>query len=220
MALTTLVRYQVRPETADENESRISDVFRELQEKRPKGVRYLALRLQNDEFVHLAAPDDDALPLTELKTFQAFRAGGELRWIDPPRFAQGELIDAFGFLAPDEMTDIRTAALAYLDGWKRKDADNISGLLHPEVRLTGPMSRHQGRDAVMASFRSLFPALDDVALRHLLVDGEQAIAVYDFVCAEPFGSVRMADLIGFKNGLIHSIEMFFNPRPFEGAVRG
>jgi hypothetical protein len=99
-----------------------------------------------------------ALPLTELKTFQAFRAGGELRWIDPPRFAQGELIDAFGFPATDEMTDIRTAALAYLDGCKRKDAHNISGLLHPEVRFTGPMTRHEGRDGVMASSRPLFPS--------------------------------------------------------------
>jgi hypothetical protein len=25
----------------------------------------------------------------------------------------------------------------------------------------------------------------------------------------------MADLIGFKDGLIHSIEMFFDPRPFD-----
>lgn len=44
--------------------------------------------------------------------------------------------------------------------------------------------------------------------------GSHVTAAYDFVCDEPLGSVRMADVLGIEQGLIRSIEMFFDPRPF------
>jgi hypothetical protein len=69
----------------------------------------------------------------------------------------------------------------------------------------------------MASFTALFPGLRDVAVRHLSVDGDHAVAIYNFVCVDPVGSLRIAELLGFRDGLIHSIEMFFDPRPLMAA---
>jgi predicted ester cyclase len=113
-----------------------------------------------------------------------------------------------------DTTDMRSAALAYLNAWKNKDEKAIAARLHPKVRFAGPLSAHEGREAVLASFRALFPMLQTVTLHHLLVDGEQAVAAYDFVCTAPVGLVRMAELMLFEEGLIRSIEMYFDARPF------
>jgi len=112
------------------------------------------------------------------------------------------------------MADIRAAALAYVDGWKRKDAKAIAELLAPEVSFIGPTAGHKGRDAVLASFQPLFPILSEVVLRNLFVEAEEAVLVYDFVFVEPIGSIRMAELIGFEDGRAKRIEMFFDPQPF------
>ena len=117
------------------------------------------------------------------------------------------------------MTDNKRTASAYLDGWRKKDIAAIAATLHPEVTFTGPMTRFAGRDAVLASFEPLLPALLDMKTRHLLADGDRVAAVYDFVCAEPIGSVRMAELLGFDDGSVRSIEMFFDPRPFLAAMQ-
>jgi len=65
----------------------------------------------------------------------------------------------------------------------------------------------------MGSFQPLFPALLDLVPKQLLLEEDKAFAAYDFVCVPPMGTIRMAELLGFENGLIHSIEMFFDPRP-------
>ena len=41
----TVVRYKTRLDQAEENERLIAQVFRELEQKAPEGVRYLALKL-------------------------------------------------------------------------------------------------------------------------------------------------------------------------------
>ncbi len=73
----TLVRYKTKMDAADENERRIIDVFSEMKGLQPKGLRYLVLRLPNEEFLHLALTEDGAIGLTELEAFKTFRRGGE-----------------------------------------------------------------------------------------------------------------------------------------------
>jgi len=43
--------------------------------------------------------------------------------------------------------------------------------------------------------------------------------VYDFVCAEPIGVCRTAEFVTLKDGLIGSLEIFFDPRPFEKLMQ-
>jgi hypothetical protein len=114
-------------------------------------------------------------------------------------------------------SDVRAVARAYLNGWKCRNKAAIIDTLHVAVRFVGPMTRLEGRDAVAASFGPLFPILRDVSVRHLSEDGNQAVAVYDFLCVEPVGSIRMAELLEIEGGLVRSIEMFFDPRPFIAA---
>ena len=104
---------------------------------------------------------------------------------------------------------------AYMDAWSRKDLEEIGALLHANVRFKGPMQELNGREAVLAASKKIFPLLDKFIVRQQLVSGERAMFAYDFVCHPPIGLCRTAELIQFEDGLIRETELFFDARPFE-----
>jgi hypothetical protein len=56
---TTVVRYQAKPERADENQRLIEDVFAELDELQPEGFTYKVFRLEDGvSFVHVVIEHD------------------------------------------------------------------------------------------------------------------------------------------------------------------
>lgn len=98
MSKSFVVRYEMRPETADENQRLIENVFAELTDKNPEGVRYASIRLADGvTFVHFGTTPDDGNPLGEIAAFQEFqRAFGE-RAATKPDASGGELLGAYGF---------------------------------------------------------------------------------------------------------------------------
>lgn len=90
----TVVRYRTKPETADENERLIQAVFQELLTKSRDDVRYLALRLRDDTFVHIsiAETEDGASPIPQLGAFQSFQSGLKERCAEPPQQAGGTIV--------------------------------------------------------------------------------------------------------------------------------
>jgi len=90
----TVVRYQAKPERADENQQLIEAVFAELEEREPKGFTYQAFRLEDGvSFVHVAIEHDidDPDSLQDVPAFQAFLAGIADR-CDIPPVAKGATI--------------------------------------------------------------------------------------------------------------------------------
>ncbi|MGZ4704202.1 MAG: hypothetical protein ACXWCM_04975, partial [Acidimicrobiales bacterium] len=72
----TVVRYRTRPDRADENQALVEEVFAELAEHRPEGLRYATLRLEDGvTFVHVASTDtpDGSNPLASTEAFDAFQ---------------------------------------------------------------------------------------------------------------------------------------------------
>jgi hypothetical protein len=114
---------------------------------------------------------------------------------------------------------IDSSCAAYLDAWSRKDLDGISVHLHPDVHFKGPMQELDGRDAVLASSERIFPLLERLEVRARFVSGDRAMFAYDFVCRDPIGVCRTAELVRFQDGLIRDIELFFDARPFEAMQR-
>jgi hypothetical protein len=98
----TLVRYKAKSDQADENQRLSAAVFAELQEKTPSGLRYAVFRLPDDSFVHLAALEDGAAPLSALETFRTFTGGVRERCTEPPQAAQPVLVGNYGMLAADK----------------------------------------------------------------------------------------------------------------------
>jgi hypothetical protein len=73
MQKITVVRYEARPERADENERLIEDVMAELKRDDPGGVRYAAFRLDGDTFLHIVVNEDDRDVLPSTAAFQEFQ---------------------------------------------------------------------------------------------------------------------------------------------------
>jgi len=66
----TAVRYRAKPEQADENQRLSEAVFRELAARSPAGLAYEVLRLADGTFVHIAAIEDGAQPVSALESFR------------------------------------------------------------------------------------------------------------------------------------------------------
>jgi hypothetical protein len=84
---TIVVRYQAKPERADENQELIEAVFAELNEHEPEGLTYKVFRLDDGvTFIHVAIEHDVEHPasLQDVSAFQAFVAGINDRCEIPP----------------------------------------------------------------------------------------------------------------------------------------
>jgi hypothetical protein len=72
---SVFIRYQAKPDRADENRALIADVFAELGQAQPEKLRYLVLDFEDGTFVHYAVTPTDleADPLRQIGAFQRFQ---------------------------------------------------------------------------------------------------------------------------------------------------
>lgn len=100
---TVLVRYQVRPEAAAENEDLIREVFVQLARDKPAGLRYQVFKLDDGvSFVHIAssarAGVQAASPLPGLEAFRTFVANLKGRCVVQSITTQTDPIGAYDSL--------------------------------------------------------------------------------------------------------------------------
>jgi hypothetical protein len=84
---TTVVRYQTKPQRADENQQLIEAVFADLEERQPEGFTYKVFRLEDGvSFIHMVIEHDvkDPDSLQAVPAFQAFVADIAERCDVPP----------------------------------------------------------------------------------------------------------------------------------------
>lgn len=92
-----VVRYTVRPDKVEENRSLIEQVFKQLRDTAPDGLRYMVLHLADDSFVHVAETEDGAPGLPSFEAFQAFRQGLGQRWVEPPQSRDAHIVGNYRF---------------------------------------------------------------------------------------------------------------------------
>lgn len=81
------MRYKAKSERASENENYIKEVFKQLQNDSPAGIRYAAFKLDDGvSFVHIASieTEDGENPMSNLSTFQNFLSKIKERCDEPP----------------------------------------------------------------------------------------------------------------------------------------
>ena len=83
----TVVRYQAKPERADENQTLVEKVFADLEARQPDGFTYKVFRLEDGvSFIHVVIEHEVESPasLQSIPAFQAFVAGIVERCDVPP----------------------------------------------------------------------------------------------------------------------------------------
>ena len=118
------------------------------------------------------------------------------------------------------MNELRTLVQRYLDSWRAKDLSSMAQCLHPDVHFVGPTLRTEGREAFLRAAGGMFPLLVDHVVREMIIERDRAVAIYDFYCRPPIGCCRTAELIGFADGSIRSVEVFFDAQPFATPPSG
>ena len=93
-----LIRYRTKPGRADENRRLIEAVFRELHEKAPEGVGYLALSLEDGSFLHLVSLEGDVNPIPKLEAFHKFQSEIEERCVEEPQAAAVTVVGNYRML--------------------------------------------------------------------------------------------------------------------------
>jgi hypothetical protein len=96
---TIVVRYQAKPERADENQKLIEAVFAELDERQPEGFTYKVFRLDDGvSFVHVVIEHEGVEhpdSLQDVPAFQAFVADIGDRCDVPPVASGATIVGAY-----------------------------------------------------------------------------------------------------------------------------
>jgi hypothetical protein len=95
---TTVVRYKVKADRADENRQYIKKVFAELDENKPDGLRYVSFNLDDGlSFVHIAVVEtaDGKNPLPETSAFQDFLSEIKDRCDEPPVATKADIVGSY-----------------------------------------------------------------------------------------------------------------------------
>ena len=85
--MNSLIRYRTKPESADENQRLVENVYEELKTRDPGGVHYATLRLEDGvTFMHLFSTDSDsaANTLGGITAFAEFLRGLPERCAEQP----------------------------------------------------------------------------------------------------------------------------------------
>ena len=97
MTIAKVVRYTTKPESADENERLVRDVFAELAAQHPEGLRYAAFRLADGvSFLHVAVIDGAENPLSTSAAFGEFQSGIKDRCAEGPTPSDAAVTGSYG----------------------------------------------------------------------------------------------------------------------------
>ncbi len=95
---SSMVRYKVLPDRADENVTLVKAVYEQLGRERPDGLHYATFRLPDGvSFMHVVfETDQPGRILGEVAAFKAFSGDIEARCEEPPVVTELTLVGSYG----------------------------------------------------------------------------------------------------------------------------
>jgi len=114
--------------------------------------------------------------------------------------------------------DIRALALEYNKAFGDGKLDRVAEMLHPDIEFDGTAKPTHGREAYMSGLPRLVSVLERNELHDVIVDGNRAFILYDFVTATPAGRVLSGELLTFEDGLITKITLLFDHRRWPEVI--
>ena len=99
--MKSFIRYKTKPESADENQRLVENVYAELADLDPGGMRYATLRLEDGvTFVHIFMTDSDDTPNTmgNIAAFAEFQRELADRCIEQPSAQSATVVGSYRLL--------------------------------------------------------------------------------------------------------------------------
>jgi len=109
-------------------------------------------------------------------------------------------------------TDAKTIATTCLKAWTSGDFATARELLHDDVTFTGPLGETTGADAYIDGVKGFAPLVERVDVHKVIAEGEDVCVKYDLVAATA-GPMPTVGWYEVRDGLVHSVRAYFDPRP-------
>src|SRR5262245_16878219 len=109
--------------------------------------------------------------------------------------------------------DVRDLVIEYVSAVGDKRLDRLEELVHPDATMDGTVKVEvKGREAFVQGFRNLAPIIVRNEIRDVIVDGDRAFVLYDFVTDSPAGAVLTGELLTIEDDRIRSSTLIFDWR--------
>src|SRR5258708_2037930 len=100
--MKSVIRYKTKPESADENQRLVEDVYPELSPRAPTGMRYATFRLADGvTFIHIFMTDSDDTPNTmgDIAAFAEFQRELGQRCVEQPVAQAATIVGSYRLLS-------------------------------------------------------------------------------------------------------------------------
>lgn len=114
---------------------------------------------------------------------------------------------------------VKGLVIDYVSAVGERRFDRLAELVHPEATFGGTLKTEtRGAEAFVQGFRNLAPIIVRNDVRELIVEGNRASVLYDFVTDTAVGPVLSAEFLTFEDGLIRSSTLLFDWRRWPEAM--
>jgi hypothetical protein len=100
--MKSVIRYRTKPESADENQRLVEDVYAELAARDPGDMRYATFRLADGvTFIHIFMTDSDDTPnsMGEIAAFAEFQRELAQRCVEQPAAQAATVVGSYRLLS-------------------------------------------------------------------------------------------------------------------------
>ncbi len=107
--------------------------------------------------------------------------------------------------------DQKTLVSEYIRAVGEGRLDDVAQYLREDVTFEGPgLTSSRGADAYLAALRRLEPIITRNDVKSILIDGDEACVMYDFVTDTPVGPVASVEWLRLEGGRIASVYLLFD----------
>lgn len=109
--------------------------------------------------------------------------------------------------------DIRNLVIEYNQAFGDGRLDRVAEMLHPDLDFDGTVGKiTRGAAEYMSGLPRLATIIVRNDIKEIVVEGNRAFILYDFVTDTPAGAVLSGEFLTFEEGLIRSITLIFDWR--------
>ena len=112
------------------------------------------------------------------------------------------------------MTDPKSIAVAYYVALGEKKLEEVKKFIHPEIQFSDPMEKVIGKEPFLQAAKKFSSVFKTLTIREQFGSENRAVIVYEVEIPTLPKKILAVSLLGFKEGLIASIELIYDTRNF------